>query len=181
MDEGFRDFAMQRLGNLSQLAYLLTGDHHAAEDLLQDALVVVARRWKQVAKADNPVAYVRQILYHEFVSSWRRNRWRRSEITSDQLPEPSPHADEAGVVDRRIVMKRALRRLTPRQRAVVVLRFYEDLSEADAAAVLGCSVGTVKSQTAYALRRLREGSPELADLAPRTFLLTTNPIPEGTI
>ena len=169
MDEGFREFATARLGSLSQLAYLLTGDHHAAEDLLQDALVVVARRWRRVSQAANPMAYVRQLVYHEFVSSWRRNRYRRAEVSSDQVPE-RPVGDESATVDRRVLLQRALRRLTPRQRAVVVLRFYEDLSEADAASVLNCSVGTVKSQTNYALRRLREGTPELADLAPRAFL-----------
>jgi len=165
VEEGFREFALARLGALSRTAYLLTGDHHAAEDLLQDTLVLVAARWSRVAASDNPVAYVRRILYHEMVSSWRRNRYRRAEISYDTLPERAD-GDHATTVDRRIVLKRALARLTPRQRAVVVLRFYEDLSEADTAAALGCSVGTVKSQTSYALRRLRESSPELADLAP---------------
>jgi RNA polymerase sigma-70 factor (sigma-E family) len=181
MEDGFRVFATAQLGALSQLAYVLTGDHHAAEDLLQDALVVVARRWDRVRRADNPVAYVRRIVYHELVSTWRRNRYRRAELTSDAVPEPVGHGsvDEAGTVDRRLLLQRALRRLTPRQRAVIVLRFYEDLSEADAAEVLGCSVGTVKSQTAYALRRLREGSPELADLAPRSFLVS-QAVPEVT-
>jgi RNA polymerase sigma-70 factor (sigma-E family) len=181
VDEGFREFATARLGALSQLAYLLTGDHHAAEDLLQDSLVIVARRWGRVSAADNPMAYVRQIVYHEFVSSWRRNRWRRSEVSSAALPERPGPRDEAGTVDRRVLMQRALARLTPRQRAVVVLRFYEDLSEADAAQALGCSVGTVKSQTSYALRRLREGAPELADLAPHAFLVPPHPMPEVTM
>jgi RNA polymerase sigma-70 factor (sigma-E family) len=179
VDEGFREFATARLGALSQLAYLLTGDHHAAEDLLQDALVVVARRWRRVSEADNPMAYVRQILYHEFISAWRRDRYRRAELSSERLPE-QPGGDESTTVDRRLVLHRALRRLTPRQRAVIVLRFYEDLSEADAAAALHCSVGTVKSQTNYALRRLREGAPELADLAPRALLAPSTVIDEVT-
>ena len=101
VDEGFREFARARLGALSQLAYLLTGDHHAAEDLLQDALVVVARRWRRVSEADNPTAYVRQILYHEFVSRWRRERYRRHELSSEQVPETNAgekdhHVDAAG-------------------------------------------------------------------------------------
>lgn len=166
VDDGFREFATARLGALSRTAYLLTGDHFAAEDLLQDTLVIVARRWSRVAASDNPMAYVRRILYHELVSSWRRNRYRRAEVTSDAVPERPEIRDETTTVDRRILLRRALARLTPRQRAVIVLRFYEDLSEADAAVALGCSVGTVKSQTNYALRRLRETAPELADLAP---------------
>jgi RNA polymerase sigma-70 factor (sigma-E family) len=164
LDGGFREFATARLGALSRTAYLLTGDHHAAEDLLQDTLMRVATRWDRVAASDNPMAYVRRILYHELVTSWRRNRYRRVEVVSDQVPDRAETSDPTTTVDRRILLRRALQRLTPRQRAVIVLRFYEDLTEADAAAALGCSVGTVKSQTNYALRRLRETAPELADL-----------------
>jgi RNA polymerase sigma-70 factor (sigma-E family) len=165
VEDGFREFATARLGALSRTAYLLTGDHHAAEDLLQDVLVIVAVRWSRVAAADNPMAYVRRILYHELVSSWRRGRYRRAEVSSDQLPEHPDPRDETTTVDRRVLLRRALARLTPRQRAVIVLRFFEDLSEADAAAALGCSVGTVKSQTNYALKRLRETAPELAEFS----------------
>jgi RNA polymerase sigma-70 factor (sigma-E family) len=166
VDGGFREFATASLSALSRTAYLLTGDQHAAEDLLQDALVLVALRWSKVEASDNPLAYVRRILYHELVSSWRRNRYRRKEVSSDQVPDRPDGRDHTATTDRRIVLRRALARLSPRQRAVIVLRFYEDLSEADAAAVLGCSVGTIKSQTNYALRRLRDSAPELADLSP---------------
>jgi RNA polymerase sigma-70 factor (sigma-E family) len=163
-DDGFREFATARLGTLSRVAYLLTGDHHAAEDLLGNTLVIVAARWRRVAEVADPVAYVRKVLYHELVSTWRRSRYLRAEYSTDQVPERRAPADEADTAVRRIVLENALAKLTPRQRAVIVLRFYEDLSEADTAEVLGCSVGTVKSQTHYALGRLRAVAPELADL-----------------
>lgn len=165
MDEdGFREFAEARLGRLSRVAYLLTGDHHAAEDLLQSALEKVASRWKRVSAMGSPDAYVRRVLYHEHVSIWRRTRL---EISTDAPPDVLTGQDEGESAVRRIVLRRALSRLTPRQRAVVVLRFFEDLSVGEAAAALGCSEGTVKSQTAHALMRLRQLAPELADLAHR--------------
>jgi RNA polymerase sigma-70 factor (sigma-E family) len=159
----FAEFATARLGALSRLAYLLTGDHHAAEDLLQNAFVVVSSRWDRVATADDPMAYMRRVLYHEFVSTWRRERHRRAEYSTEQVPERASRDDVSDAV-RRVVLEQALARLSPRQRAVIVLRFFEDLSEADAARALGCSVGTVKSQTHQALRRMRALAPELADL-----------------
>lgn len=163
-DDGFDAFATARLPALSRVAYLLTGDHHAAEELLQNALVLVAARWKRVAAADDPLAYARRVLYNEHVSGWRRDRHRRAEYSTDQLPERVAGRDEASDTVRRVVMRDALGRLTPRQRAVIVLRFYEDLSEAEAAEVLGCSVGTIKSQTHHSLGRLRVLAPELAEL-----------------
>jgi RNA polymerase sigma-70 factor (sigma-E family) len=163
-DDEFREFVVARLGALSRVAYLLAGGHDAAEELLQNALVVVASRWHRVAAANDPMAYVRRVLYHEHVSAWRRNRHLRAEYATDQVPERRGARDEADDAVRRVVLEQALARLTPRQRAVIVLRFYEDLSEADAATVLGCSLGTVKSQTHHALGRLRALAPELADL-----------------
>lgn len=163
-DSGFDEFAQASLRTLSRVAYLLTGDHHAAEELVQNALVVVALRWKRVAAADDPLAYARRLLYHEHISGWRRDRHRRAEYSTDQLPERLGVRDEANDTVRRVVMRRALGHLTPRQRAVIVLRYYEDLSEAEAADVLGCSIGTIKSQTHHALRRLRALAPELAEL-----------------
>jgi len=164
-DNGFTEFATARLGALSRIAYLLTGDHHAAEDLLQSALVIVASRWGRVAAADDPMAYVRKVLYHELVSMWRRSRHLRSELTTDHPPERRVPRDEAADTVRRLVIEQALAKLPPRQRAVIVLRYFEDLSEVDAAAVRGCSVGTVKSQAHHALANLRELAPELSELA----------------
>jgi RNA polymerase sigma-70 factor (sigma-E family) len=166
-DDGFTEFATARLGALSRIAYLLTGDHDAAEDLLQNALVIVASKWRKVAAADDRMAYVRRILYHELVSSWRRSRYLREELSTAHLPERSGERDEASDTVHRLVIERALSTLPPRQRAVIVLRYYEDLSEAEVAEALGCSVGTVKSQAHHALARLRETSPELAELARR--------------
>ena len=162
-DEGaFREFVAARLGTMSRVAYLLAGDHHGAEDLVQSSLVQLARHWRRVSSADHPDAYVRRVIYHEHVSAWRRHRG--AEIPVADAPEPGVLPDVADSTVRRLVLRQALARLTPRQRAVLVLRFFEDLSEVETAEVLRCSVGNVKSQTSYALNRLRELAPELADL-----------------
>lgn len=163
-DDGFRAFAHSRLAYLSRVAYLLTGEHHAAEDLLQNTLVRLAVAWPKVAAAGDPVAYARRVLYNERVSTWRAARHLRTEQPTSTLPDVSGPADLADDTVRRLMLERALRRLTHKQRAVIVLRFFEDLSPEDAAEVLGCSPGTVKSQTHHALRRMRELSPELATL-----------------
>ncbi|MDW5328462.1 SigE family RNA polymerase sigma factor [Plantactinospora sp. KLBMP9567] len=162
-DVGFREFVEARLVRLSRVAYLLTGRHHDAEDLLQAALVKVAARWRRVAATGDPEAYVRRVMYNERILSWRR--WRRQVVQpAEGVPEVGPTGDAADGVVSRLVLERALARLTWRQRAVLVLRFFEDLSVAETAAVLGCSIGTVKSQTSHALGRLRTLAPELADL-----------------
>ncbi|MEU8007669.1 SigE family RNA polymerase sigma factor [Catellatospora sp. NPDC049111] len=160
-DDGFREFVHARLGRLSRIAYLLTGDHHAAEDLLQNALVKIASRWSKVSAGGAPDAYLRKVLYHEHVSAWRRSRHLRAEWPTAEPPEGGSGRDLAAETVRRVLLEQALAKLTRKQRAVIVLRFVEDLSEADAAAALGVSVGTVKSQTSYALKKLREQAPEL--------------------
>jgi RNA polymerase sigma-70 factor (sigma-E family) len=160
-DRGFREFAQTRLARLSRVAFLLTGDHHAAEDLLQSTLERVAQHWDRVVASGSPEGYVRKVLYHEHVSMWRRHR---REMSTDSVPERQSGHDEAESALRRLLLERALAKLTHRQRAVVVLRFFEDLSVAEAAEALNCSTGTVKSQTSVALQRLRVLAPELADL-----------------
>lgn len=160
-EAAFREFVAARLSMVSRVAYLLTGNHHAAEDLVQSVLVKVARHWRRVSDASSPDAYVRRMIYHEHLSARRRGG---PEDLVAVAPEPTAAADPADATVRRLVLRQALFRLTPRQRAVVVLRFFEDLSEADTAEVLGCSLGTVKSQTHHALGRLRVLAPELADL-----------------
>lgn len=156
--EEFAAWASGRQGALLRTALLLTGDRHRAEDLVQDALVKVALRWRRL-RDQQPDAYARRILINDHVSRWRRTR---REVP---LPAHDPVApDSAVAADRRLLLDRALAALTPRQRAVVVLRFYEDLSVHDAAAALGVTEGTVKSQTHLALRRLREAAPELSEL-----------------
>ena len=151
-----REFVSARGAALSRAAYLLTGDHQAAEDLVQETYVVLVRRWQKSGTVD-PEAYVRRILYSRFVDGWRRRRlW--------ELPWASPPdtagGDEAGTATDRLTLAGALSRLTPKQRAVLVLRFYEDLTESQAAAALGISPNTVKSQTRVALQRLRELVPD---------------------
>jgi RNA polymerase sigma-70 factor (sigma-E family) len=155
----FRAFVRAQTPALTRAAYLLTGDRHQAQDLVQSALANTALRWS--AAVQNPGAYTRKALYHQAVSRWRWLR-RRPESLPGILPEPTPRPNDD--VELRIVVQVALAKLTPRQRAVLVLRYFEDLSEADAAAVLGCAVGTVKSQTRHALSRLRVLAPELEDL-----------------
>lgn len=154
----FEEFVAGRAGALGRVAYLLTGNHHDAEDLLQTALAKAAVHWERL---DVPEAYVRRALYTQAVSRWRTLRRRPGERAGYPLPEvAAPDVD----TDLRLVLEQALRRLTPRQRAVLVLRFYEDRSERETAEILGCAVGTVKSQTRHALDRLRALNPELAEL-----------------
>jgi RNA polymerase sigma-70 factor (sigma-E family) len=160
MDRGveLREFVSARGAALSRAAYLLTGDHQAAEDLVQDTYVVLVRRWQKSGMVD-PEAYVRRILYSRFVDGWRR---RRLVELPSAAPPDSTGGDEAGVATDRLALEAALKLLTPRQRAVVVLRFYEDLTEVQAADALGVTTSTVKSQTRVALQRLRELVPDVA-------------------
>jgi RNA polymerase sigma-70 factor (sigma-E family) len=146
---------------LLRSAYLLTGDLHRAEDLVQEALVKVALRWDRL-RDGNPTAYARTIIVRDNVSWWRRTR---REVVVD---EPAVTATVSSDPDAALVVRRALARLTPAQRAVVVLRHFDDLSVDETAAVLRVAPGTVKSQNAAALARLRDGAPELLDLIGRT-------------
>jgi RNA polymerase sigma-70 factor (sigma-E family) len=161
----FRDFVVARSPSLLRVAYVLTRDVDLAQDLLQVALAKAWLAWHRLA--EDPEAYVRRILFTTYATWWRR-RWRR-EAPTESLPEPVAHDDFADATSTRFVVAEALAQLPRRQRAVVVLRYFEDLTEADTARVLGCSVGTVKSQCSKALRRLRvdttltaaaEGHPE---------------------
>ncbi len=165
----FDAFVRGEVAALTRSAYLLTGDVHHAEDLVQNALVRLAAHWTDV---DDPPAYVRRVLYTQGVSWWRRRSRRVMEALTADVPERSdiPVDREIGVV-----VQQALRRLTGRQRAVLVLRFYEDLSESETAAMLGCRLGTVKSQTRHALARLRQLAPELSEL-----METDTPVVEQT-
>jgi RNA polymerase sigma-70 factor (sigma-E family) len=158
----FEAYVRARSAALFRVACLLTGDHHRAEDLLQDALLRLAGRWQRVAAAGDPEAYVRRILYHQHVSRWRWRRRRVVETGSEGVPGPVDADHSDGVVSA-VVMRAALARLAPRQRAVLVLRYYEDLTETQTASVLGVRVGTVKSQVRDALARLREIAPELSE------------------
>ncbi|QIK67268.1 SigE family RNA polymerase sigma factor [Nocardioides sp. HDW12B] len=147
---GFDDFVEARSSRLLRLAYLLTRDHALAEDLLQTALTKAWFAWGRIDGEPEP--YVRRVLVNTFASAWRR-KWN-GERPTEELPDAGA-GDFAGASDHRHDLWDALGRLPRKQRAVVVLRFFEDLSEADTARVLDCSVGTVKSQTSKALAKLR--------------------------
>jgi RNA polymerase sigma-70 factor (sigma-E family) len=156
----FTEFVTARTPSLLRLAYVLTGDRHAAEDLLQSALTKTAGRWGSVR--DSPEAYVRKVMYHEQVGRWRSPRWRRESVAAT-VPE-RPVRDPSEEIDLRLALERALMTLPPRRRVAIVLRYFEDLPEADVARLMGCSVGTVRSQTHRALARLRELVPDFAAL-----------------
>ena len=160
-DDGFRAFVEQQWGPLVRLAYLLTGDRGHAEDLVQAALEKTHRKWSRVSRMDAPLAYVRRVMVNT-ATSWRRRR-RVGEVPL--LVTDGPAADPYGPVEQRQQVVAALRTLPPRMRAVLVLRYFADLSEADVAEALGCSVGTVKSQASRGLDRLRT---EIAPALERT-------------
>ena len=153
---GFDEFVATRSPALLRTAYLLTGDHGLAEDLLQTAL---AKCWFAWGRIDGPPEpYVRRALATTYATWWRR-RWRRERPTG-VLPERP--AEPRDAVEDRDALWRALGALPRRQRAVVVLRYYEDRAEAEVAALLGISVGTVRSQAAKALAKLRSSYPDPA-------------------
>lgn len=130
---------------------LLAGSREAGEDLLQTALERLLRHWRRVE--GDPEGYVRRTLFNLAADGWRRQGlWRRKR----PLLAPAAALDPTAAVDLRDVLVRLLAELPPRQRAVIVLRYFEELSEAEAAAVLGCSAGTVKSAASRGLRRMRE-------------------------
>ncbi|GGM51201.1 RNA polymerase sigma24 factor [Micromonospora sonchi] len=154
------EFVASRAPVLIRVAYLLTGDRSSAEDLFQSALAKTIPRWRSIRHSD-PEGYLRAVMYREQVSWWRRLRRRRDvSIGTDA----SVVADPSAGTDLRLALQAALWQLPPAQRAVVVLRYYEDLPEAEVAELLGCSVGTVRSRTHRAVTRLRQ-------LLPNTELL----------
>ena len=165
---GFDEFVATRSPALLRTAYLLTGDHGLAEDLLQTAL---AKCWFAWGRIDGPPEpYVRRALATTYATWWRR-RWR-GERPTGQLPDRGDPAATSHVDDRDALW-RALGALPRRQRAVVVLRYYEDLSEAETAELMGCSTGTVKSQLSAALGKLRERvGPETGVLFPEDQAVT---------
>jgi RNA polymerase sigma-70 factor (sigma-E family) len=150
----FTAFVANRSTALLSFAHVLTGDRHDAEDVVQTALAATALGWHRVRSRDNPEGYVRRAIVTTHLNRQRRRPWR--ERPSADVPEPPAPPAPGDDLDERDAMWRVLATLPARQRAVLVLRYYEDLSEADIADVLGCSRGTVKSQAAKALERLRQ-------------------------
>ena len=154
--DGFDEFVAARSAALSRTAYLLTGDHHLAQDLVQAALLQAVKHWRRIHTS--PEAYVRRAMYHQNISWWRRRRITETSLLSYDGAVP------AADTDLRLTLDQALARLTPKQRTVLVLRFYEDLTEVETARALGLSTSTVKSTTRQSLARLRTLAPELAEL-----------------
>jgi RNA polymerase sigma-70 factor (sigma-E family) len=150
-DQDYTEFVLARVTSLRRTAFLLCGDWHRAEDLVQTALVRLYVAWPRIRAAGAPDAYVRKILVNAVIDESRRP-FRRFERTA---AEPVDVPARTGNVDAAMDVRAALAGLTPGQRAVVVLRYWEDLSVEATAGVLGCSVGTVKSQAAKGLAALR--------------------------
>ncbi len=159
-DADFAAYMQARQASLLRTAFLLTGDRHTAEDLTQTAFAKLYLAWDKVRDQGSIDGYVRRIVVNEHNSLWRR-AWKRRELSSDQLPE-NPHHDEYDAGAGRELWD-LVQTLPRKARAVVVLRYYEEMSEAETAEVLGISVGTVKSQASRALAALRERAPRTLD------------------
>ena len=163
-ERSFERFVATEGTALLRFAYLLTGGRDTAEDLLQSALERCYRHWRRVERADRPDRYVRRVVANAAVDRWRRRR--PADLPLSAVPEPAG-ADATEALLARDELVRALRLLSPRQRVVVVLRYVEDLSEVDTAALLDCSIGSVKAHASRGLARLRAALAEqAADLHP---------------
>lgn len=149
----FDEYAVGAWPALYRYAYLLSGNHADAEDLAQQTLLKAYGAWSRVIGADSPTAYLRRTLTNTYLSQ-RRPKVRRAEVLTDDLEAPATQTTMSGPEDRMVLWPH-VRSLPPRQRAVVVLRYYEDLSEQQIAEVLGCSTGNVKSTAHRALQSLR--------------------------
>ena len=152
-DEAYREYVLGVLPGLRRVAYLLCQDTHRADDLVQGALERLYLHWGKARKATEPMAYARTVLVRVFLSEQRTNWARRVVLVDGNREEPAGGGFD---VEARLEMEAALRELPPRQRAVLVLRFYCDLSVEQTSAVLRCAPGTVKSQSARGLDKLRE-------------------------
>jgi RNA polymerase sigma-70 factor (sigma-E family) len=160
----FAQFVEVRERALQRTAWLLTGDWGLAEDLVQTALARSWPRWERINRRDDPEVYVRRVMINTW-TTWSRRRWR-GEKASPAIADVAAGGDVAAEVAMRMALRDALTALTGRQRAVLVLRVYDDLPEAQVAQILNCSVGTVKSSMSRALARLRE-DPRLAGFMER--------------
>lgn len=151
-DGAFTDYFARRANAMRSTAYLLCGDWHRAEDLVQNTFVKLYRVWNRISAHGRLDAYTRQVLVRTFLDETRRGFFHRERPTAEQTERFEP---VAGSVEDRLVLLRALTQVAPRQRAALVLRFWEDLSVEDTAKAMNCSVGTVKSQAARGLENLR--------------------------
>jgi RNA polymerase sigma-70 factor (sigma-E family) len=164
----FEQFVTASSDALLRTAYLVAWDATEAEDLVQECLMAVARRWPRVGRMDHPHAYARRVLINLALDGAQRRTRRRQELVGDEAAALAAVPDESSArrldaVGVRAELIEALGTLAPRQRAVLVLRYFEDLTEAQVADLLGCSVGTVKSTASRALARLQASlSPEIS-------------------
>ncbi|GAA1564594.1 SigE family RNA polymerase sigma factor [Kribbella sancticallisti] len=153
-DQEYVEFVEAASASLRRTAFLVCGDWHRADDVVQDALYKLYLVWPRVTRAGNPLAYARRVVVNAAVDTGRRP-WRREVPTGDLLPDRARSGDHAADHADRDEVLAALSQLGPRQRACVVLRYYEDLSVEQTAEALGCSPGTVKSQVSRGLETLR--------------------------
>ena len=162
-DAEFSEYMAARQPSLLRTAYLLTGDQHTAEDLVQTTLAKLYLSWDKVQRREVLDAYARRILVNEHNSLWRRP-WKKRETVTDEVPDrPAPGPSSSKGYDEELWA--FVQTLPRKQRAAIVLRYYEELSEAETAEVLGVSVGTVKSQTSRALASMRTRVGEIAHLS----------------
>jgi RNA polymerase sigma-70 factor (sigma-E family) len=160
----FADFVEQRQRALQRTGWLLTGDWALAEDLVQTALARTWPHWSRITRRDDPEIYVRRVMVNTW-STWSRRRWRGEEAT-EVMPESAAPGDLGAEIAGRAAVRDMLGTLTSRQRTVLVLRVFDDLTEVQVAQVLQCAVGTVKATMAQALAKLRD-EPRLAELMER--------------
>ena len=161
----FVEFATARSGALFRAAYLMVGEHGLAEDLLQEALTKTYIAWPRLRDVNSAEAYTRKVIATTAISWWRRKAWKQERPRGD-VPERGV-GESSDALAQRDWLWTELQSLAPRQRAAIVLRYYEDLTEAQTADALGCSIGTVKSQVSDGLKRLR------ATLGPDIIRVTT--------
>jgi RNA polymerase sigma-70 factor (sigma-E family) len=168
----FAEFATSRHRALYRYAYLLAGERGLAEDLVQEALTKTYVAWRRLRDSAIAEAYTRKVITNTAISWWRRKAWT-AERPRDDVPDKPAFRDED--VTARLWLWRELQTLPPRQRAALVLRYYEDLTETETARVLGCTVGTVKSQTSHGLKKLR------ARLGPDAVLIMAVSVNQGVV
>ena len=152
----FDSFVAQSTDPLLRTAYLIVGDLPEAEDLVQETLLKVAGRWPRVLRMEHPIAYARRILVNLALGGAARRGRRRRELTGETLPDHGHVPGESDAIDAQDELMRALAALPPRQRTVLVLRYFLDLPEAEVAAAMKCSLGTVKSTASRGLARLEQ-------------------------
>lgn len=154
-EEEFREFAVAVQGHLRRSAYLLCGDWHLAEDIVQSAFVKIFRVWRRVRKVDNQLGYARQVVYRCFLDQYRKDKKQVPTVSIAGVADHALAGPEPGGSSFDYLVLEALADLPPKARAVIVLRFWEDMSVDQAATVLGVTAGTVKSQTSRAVAQLR--------------------------